>query len=109
MKDKLLQIRVDEDFLSKLEYLQEINSYKSIAKTVRKIVEKEYMREKYSNRGKWVWTITEECFCSNCGIEADQGFIGGYMERRFCPHCGAYMGVKSDPTENRLKRIEAKQ
>ncbi len=45
MKDKLLQIRVDDDFLSKLEYLQEINGYKSAAETVRKIVGKEYKKE----------------------------------------------------------------
>ena len=45
MRDKLLQIRVDEDFLSKLEYLQKINEFKSIAETVRKIVEKEYRKE----------------------------------------------------------------
>lgn len=45
MRDKLLQIRVDEEFLSKLEYLKEINGYKSIADTVRKIVEKEWRKE----------------------------------------------------------------
>ncbi|MBP5197950.1 MAG: hypothetical protein J6033_02745 [Lachnospiraceae bacterium] len=46
MKDKLLQIRVDKDFLSKLEYLRKINGFKSIAETVRKIVEKEVRKEK---------------------------------------------------------------
>lgn len=46
MKDKLLQIRVDKDFLSKLEYLRKINGFKSIAETVRKIVEKEFRKEK---------------------------------------------------------------
>ena len=45
MKDKLLQIRADEDFLSKLEYLQKINGFKTIAETVRKIVEKEFRKE----------------------------------------------------------------
>lgn len=45
MKSKLLQIRVDEDFLSKLEYLRKINGFKSIAETVRKIVEKEFRKE----------------------------------------------------------------
>lgn len=45
MKDKLLQIRVDEDFLSKIEYLRRINGFKTIAETVRKIVEKEYRKE----------------------------------------------------------------
>ena len=46
MKDKLLQIRVDKDFLSKLEYLQKINGFKTIAETVRKIVEKEWRKER---------------------------------------------------------------
>lgn len=46
MKDRLLQIRVDADFLSKLEYLQQINGFKTIAETVRKIVEKEFRKEK---------------------------------------------------------------
>ena len=46
MKDKLLQIRVDEDFLSKLEYLQNINGFKSTAETVRKIVEKEFRKKR---------------------------------------------------------------
>lgn len=45
MKDKLLQIRVDESFLSKISYLQKINGYKTVAETVRKIVEKEYRKE----------------------------------------------------------------
>ena len=45
MKDKLLQIRVDEDFLSKLEYLRKINGFRTIAETVRKIVEKEFRKE----------------------------------------------------------------
>lgn len=45
MKDKLLQIRVDESFLKMLEYLRSINGYKTIAETVRKIVEKEYRKE----------------------------------------------------------------
>ena len=48
MKDKLLQIRVDKDFLSKLEYLRKINGFKTIAETVRKIVEKEWRKEKES-------------------------------------------------------------
>ena len=45
MRDKLLQIRVDEEFLFKLEYLRKINGFKSIAETVRKIVEKEFRKE----------------------------------------------------------------
>ena len=45
MRDKLLQIRVDDEFLSKLEYLKEINGFKTIAETVRKLIEKEWRKE----------------------------------------------------------------
>ena len=45
LKDKLLQIRVDDSFLSKLEYLQKINGFKTVSETVRKIVEKEFRKE----------------------------------------------------------------
>ena len=46
VKDKLLHIRVDEVFLSKVEYIKNINGFKSIAETIRKIIEKEYRKEK---------------------------------------------------------------
>lgn len=45
MKDKLLQIRVDEDFLQKLEYLRKINGFRTVAETVRKLIEKEFRKE----------------------------------------------------------------
>ena len=45
MKDRKLQIRVDEDFLSRLEYLRKINGFRTIAETVRKLLEKEYRKE----------------------------------------------------------------
>lgn len=45
MKDKVLQIRVDDEFIAMLEYLLTINGYKTIAETVRKIIEKEYRKE----------------------------------------------------------------
>lgn len=45
MKDKMLRIRVDSEFLSKLEYLRKINGFRTIAETVRKIVEKEWRKE----------------------------------------------------------------
>ena len=45
-KTKLLQIRVDEAFLQKIEYLKKIHAFRSIAETIRKIIEKEYRKEK---------------------------------------------------------------
>ena len=46
MKDKVLRIRVDSEFLSKLEYLKQINGFRTVAETVRRIVEKEFRKEK---------------------------------------------------------------
>lgn len=45
MKDRKLQIRVDDDFLQKLEYLRKINGFRTVAETVRRIVEKEFRKE----------------------------------------------------------------
>ena len=45
MKDRKLQIRVDKVFLSKVEYLRKINGFKTIAETVRKLLEKEFRKE----------------------------------------------------------------
>lgn len=45
MKDKMLRIRVDESFLEKLEYLKQINGFRTMAETVRRIVEKEWRKE----------------------------------------------------------------
>ena len=46
MKDKELKIKVDDDFIDKVDYLQRINDYKNRSDTVRKVVEKEYRKEK---------------------------------------------------------------
>lgn len=45
MKNKVLQIRIDVEFQSKLEYLQKINGYRTISETIRKIIEKEFRKE----------------------------------------------------------------
>lgn len=45
MKDKMLRIRVDSEFLSKLEYLRRINGFRTVAETVRKLLEKEWRKE----------------------------------------------------------------
>jgi metal-responsive CopG/Arc/MetJ family transcriptional regulator len=46
MKEKQIHIRADEEFLQKLEYLMGIYGFKSLSDTIRKIVEKEYRKEK---------------------------------------------------------------
>ena len=45
MKDKELKIKVDDQFIEKVDYLQRINDYKNRSDTVRKTVEKEYRKE----------------------------------------------------------------
>lgn len=45
MRDKLLQIRVDDEFLSKLDYLKNVYGFKTVAKCIRWIVEKEFRKE----------------------------------------------------------------
>ena len=46
MKEKQIHIRADEKFQQKLEYLMRINGFKSLSDTIRRIIEKEYMKEK---------------------------------------------------------------
>lgn len=45
-KDKLLHIRIDEAFEKKLQYLMRINGFRSLSDTIRKLIEKEYRKEK---------------------------------------------------------------
>jgi len=46
MKEKQIHVRADEKFLQKLEYLMRINGFKSLSDTIRRIIEKEYKKEK---------------------------------------------------------------
>lgn len=48
MKDKELKIKVDDQFIEKVDYLQKINDFKNRSDTVRKVVEKEYRKEQLS-------------------------------------------------------------
>lgn len=89
MKDKLIQIRADAEFLSKLEYLQSINGFKSISETIRKIVEKEWRKEKGSTQKSAEWEqigfgSLAIYHCSACG-ESEE------YKANFCPNCGAKM------------------
>jgi len=45
MKDKLIQIRADEELLAKLKYLQEVYGLNSLSATIRFIIEKEHRKE----------------------------------------------------------------
>ena len=48
MKDKELKVKVDDEFIEKVDYLQRINDYKNRSDTVRKVVEKEWRKEQLS-------------------------------------------------------------
>lgn len=50
MKDKTLIVKVDDQFIEKVDYLQKINDFKNRSDTVRKVVEKEYRKEKEDGR-----------------------------------------------------------
>ena len=52
MKNKLLQIRVDDEFLAKLDYLQKIYGFKTVAKCIRWVIEKEYRKEQEDGKEK---------------------------------------------------------
>lgn len=45
MRDKLLQVRVDDELLSKLKYLQKVFGFKKLSQTVRFLIEKEWGKE----------------------------------------------------------------
>lgn len=99
MKDKLLQIRVDSDFLAKLEHLRNINGFKTVAETVRKIVEKEFRKEKIEptiepNQKTGTWILDNSrlrgnrYICDQCEYETDTGWN---PPGNYCPNCGAKM------------------
>ena len=45
-KDKEIRLRVDEDFIEKVDYLKQINGYKSRSDAIRKTIEKDYRKER---------------------------------------------------------------
>jgi len=51
MKEKQIHIRADEELLQKLEYLMRIYEFKSLSDTIRRIIEKEYRKEKETLKG----------------------------------------------------------
>ena len=92
MKDKLIQIRADAEFLSKLEYLRSINGFKTISGTIRKIVEKEWRKERHNVSGSWRH-YEGMLTCSECGEEIYDDIMEllGDDVPKFCPNCGAKM------------------
>ena len=52
MKDKNLIIKVDDEFLEKVDQIERINGYKNKSETVMKTIEKEYRKEKENAKEK---------------------------------------------------------
>jgi len=61
MKDKVLIVKVDDEFTEKVDYLQRINDYKNRSDTVRKVVEKEWRKEA---------TMNGNCIDADCFVRA---------------------------------------
>ena len=53
--DKRIELRVDDDFLEKVEYIRYINDYKNKSDAIRRTMEKEYRKEKRHHK---VWDET---------------------------------------------------
>ena len=51
MKEERIEIRADEGFVEKVDYLKRINGYQNRSETIRKTVEKEYRKEKEDGLG----------------------------------------------------------
>ena len=45
MKDKELKVKVDDEFIDKVDFLRLVHQFKTRSETVRRIVEKEYIKE----------------------------------------------------------------
>ena len=67
MKDKNLIIKVDDEFLEKVEYIERINDYKNRSDTVRKVVEKEYRKEVFPC-GTCKCYEEKKCIILNAGV-----------------------------------------
>lgn len=50
MKEERIEIRADEGFVEKVDYLKRINGFQNRSETIRKTVEKEYRKEKEDGR-----------------------------------------------------------
>ena len=62
-KDKEIRIRADEDFIEKVDYLGYIHDFKNKSDTIRKLIEKEYRKEKRYSKvwdETWVKLMKEE-------------------------------------------------
>ena len=85
MKEERIEIRADEGFVEKVDYLQRINDYKNRSDTVRKVVEKEYRKEKeYTSSGEIITSYPVESGGQIMPIEHP---IVAFTHRDQCNRC----------------------
>ena len=85
MKDKTLIVKVDDQFIEKVDYLQKINDFKNRSDTVRKVVEKEYRKEKeYTSSGEIITSYPVESGGQIMPIEHP---IVAFTHREQCNRC----------------------
>lgn len=79
MKEERIEIRADEGFVEKVDYLKRINDYKNRSDTVRKVVEKEYRKERTA-------------LCEECALYDAKFFTcnGGYVSHEGWHECLAF-------------------
>ena len=80
MKEKEIKIRADENFIEKVDYLQRINDYKNRSDCVRKVVEKEFRKEKEDEADETRCPYRHGHLC-----DADSNV--GYCNRRWWQNC----------------------
>ena len=95
MKDKLLLIRGDEEFFSGLEHLRKSYGFKTIAETVRKILENECKQAKVKERkiqcypdSKAPWAYFLNGVGCDCGANCFHYEYDGKTIYGVCNACG---------------------
>ena len=79
MKDKEIKVKVNTEFIEKVDYLQRINDYKSRSDCIRKTVEKEYRKERTALCEECALYDAKFCFCT-----------GGYVSHEGWHECLAF-------------------
>lgn len=70
MKEERIEIRADEGFVEKVDYLKRINGFKNRSDTVRKVVEKEWRKEHGCISCPYAYMVkdSENSHHTECGI-----------------------------------------
>lgn len=101
LKDELIQLGTDDEFLEKLKHLQKALKLKNLSATIRFLIDKEYRREIIDKKhfsSKFLYEATREILksCDTCmyaisrdgSLWCDKSYnrvrIDGYM---YCPKC----------------------